>query len=145
MPHPGPEAQSPQSSPRVVVDTPVFQLLRQDRPPRAIFILEGDVRLEHISYLREAFWEAMNEPGISDVVIDLSQTTSLDYTGISLFVSTKNALGKQNGHLILCAVPQAVLDVFERTSLNHYFDIRHGTEDVFRAPATRHARRKRHV
>ena len=88
-----------------------------------IFACGDKILLEDIAALREAFYEAMAE-GLDTLVLDLSKINHIDSSGISLFVSTKNALSKLNAHLVLAGMIPSVLDIFLKTSLDAYFDIR---------------------
>lgn len=97
---------------------------RTDSANRITFHLKGALRLEEITELREMFFNAMNTDGVNELVLDLSQVNRLDASGVSLFVSTKNSIERLNGRLILTRLQPQAYDLFARTNLDRYFDIR---------------------
>ena len=66
------------------------------------------------------------DDSVRELIVDLSETTALDYSGIDLLVHLKmlacdNAIG-----LVLRAVPPVVRTLLTRTGLDRVLDIREG-------------------
>lgn len=116
---------------------------KERRGHSVIFYLEGTIRLEDISHLRKAFWESMNEEGVQELIINLEGVKSVDPTGISLFISTKNSISKINGRLVLVGLPKSMMAVLERTNLLHYFELRGDVKDAMRRRKKYHSRHRR--
>ena len=97
---------------------------RTSDTPRVVFELKGDLRLEDIARLRESFFNAMMGTGIEQLVLDLKQLRSIDASGISLFVATKNSIGKVKGELQLVRPQPPVYEMFAKSHLVDYFGIK---------------------
>lgn len=89
-----------------------------------IFQLSGELGLEETAALRPLLWSVMEEPEVTRVIIDLTGAKRVDASVISLFVATKNGLGKRRRRLLLCGMKREIFQLFEQTNLNAYFDIR---------------------
>lgn len=114
----------------------------QEPQPRGVcFKLSGDLRLEDIARLRETFFQAMTDGHIDELKLDLAGLRSIDASGISLFVATKNSIQKHKGQLVLAQLQPQVYDFFERTNLDGYFGLT--PSDSLGQSATRPPRKRK--
>lgn len=64
-----------------------------------------------------------NEIGKKDCIIDLSNLTFVDSTGLIFFFKMQRAITANNSHLTLCGLTESVLQVFKITKLDKLFKI----------------------
>ncbi len=108
----------------------MLNVTNECNPPEIVFHLVGDLRLEDIARLRESFFKAMTREEISALVLDLSQLRTIDASGVSLFVSTKNSIGKFKGQLRLTNMQPDIYRYFARHNLDEYFGLRSSHESA---------------
>ena len=66
---------------------------------------------------------AVENEGISAVVVDLGDVSFMDSTALSALLRSKDTLGQQEISLRLAAPSKAVERIFSVTGLQDYFDI----------------------
>ncbi len=101
----------------------MLEYTKEVRGNAAVFTLTGPLGLEETAQLRKIFWHCINEERLGKLILDLKRVPLLDCSAVSLFVATKNVVAKRRGQLILVGSLKDFF-LFERTHLDHYFDIR---------------------
>jgi len=88
---------------------------------RLIVALEGEIDLEQAGAVRRALLDSLKKRG--HVLVDLSQVTYIDSSGIASLVEGLQVAKKQKGELALVAVSQRVRRVLELARLDKVFQI----------------------
>src|SRR4051812_44239748 len=88
---------------------------------RLILALEGEIDLEQAGAVRRALLDALKKK--RTVLVDLSQVTYIDSSGIASLVEGLQVAKKQKSELALVAVSQRVRRVLELARLDKVFDI----------------------
>ena len=86
---------------------------------RLIVALEGEIDLEQAGAVRRALLDSLKE-GL-DILVDLSQVTYIDSSGIASLVEGLQVAKKQKSDLALVAVSQRVRRVLELARLDKVF------------------------
>ncbi|RMH18026.1 MAG: anti-sigma factor antagonist [Acidobacteria bacterium] len=86
------------------------------KPKGKITIGVGDVAL------REAVHEAL-AAGAKNILVNLSQVTTIDSSGIGELVSAYTTVTNRGGKLKLCSLPSKVNDILQITQLISVFDV----------------------
>src|SRR3954471_20153266 len=88
---------------------------------RLILALEGEIDLEQAGAVRRALLDALKKG--RTVLVDLSQVTYIDSSGIASLVEGLQVAKKQKSVLALVAVSQRVRRVLELARLDKVFEI----------------------
>ena len=88
---------------------------------RLIIALEGEIDLEQAGAVRRALLDALKKG--RNVLVDLSQVTYIDSSGIASLVEGLQVAKKQKSDLALVAVSQRVRRVLELARLDKVFQI----------------------
>jgi anti-sigma B factor antagonist len=88
---------------------------------RLIVALEGEIDLEQAGAVRRALLDSLKKG--RDVLVDLSQVTYIDSSGIASLVEGLQVAKKQKSGLALVAVSQRVRRVLELARLDKVFQI----------------------
>lgn len=67
--------------------------------------------------------DTMTETPPAKIVINMTQVSFVDSTGLSTLVQGTKQSRKQNGDLYICGLQQPVRIIFELTRLDNYFEI----------------------
>ena len=88
---------------------------------RLIIALEGEIDLEQAGAVRRALLDSLKKG--RNVLVDLSQVTYIDSSGIASLVEGLQVARKQKSELALVAVSQRVRRVLELARLDKVFQI----------------------
>jgi anti-sigma B factor antagonist len=88
---------------------------------RLIVALEGEIDLEQAGAVRRALLDSLKKG--RNVLVDLSQVTYIDSSGIASLVEGLQVARKQKSELALVAVSQRVRRVLELARLDKVFQI----------------------
>jgi anti-sigma B factor antagonist len=99
---------------------------------RIVVELAGEIDLENAGAVRKAILDNLKKG--RDVLIDLSQVTYIDSSGIASLVEGLQVARKQKNDLILVAVSQRVRRVLELARLDKVFAIHADLGSAFIAP-----------
>jgi anti-sigma B factor antagonist len=88
---------------------------------RLILALEGEIDLEQAGAVRRALLDALKKG--RTVLVDLSQVTYIDSSGIASLVEGLQVAKKQKSELALVSVSQRVRRVLELARLDKVFEI----------------------
>lgn len=99
---------------------------------RIVVELSGEIDLENAGAVRRAILDNLKKG--KDVLIDLSQVTYIDSSGIASLVEGLQVARKQKNDLILVAVSQRVRRVLELARLDKVFAIHADLGSAFAAP-----------
>ena len=99
---------------------------------RIVVELAGEIDLENAGAVRRATLDNLKKG--RDVLIDLSQVTYIDSSGIASLVEGLQVARKQKNDLILVAVSQRVRRVLELARLDKVFAIHTDLSSAFTAP-----------
>ncbi len=91
-----------------------------------VVAFEGDVDLEHSPTARKELLAAVSKN--SAVVVDLSQVSYIDSSGVACLVEAFQTARKNGGSFCLAAVSEAALRVLQLARLDKIFSI-HGSVD----------------
>jgi anti-sigma B factor antagonist len=91
----------------------------------------GDVDMGAVTPLRRVL-HALGDAG-ADVVVDLTQVTFIDSTGVGLLVSALRRTERHGGSLSLVVDREPIMKVFRITALTRLFTI-HSTLEAALAP-----------
>jgi len=67
--------------------------------------------------------DTMTETPPAKIVINMTQVSFVDSTGLSTLVQGTKQSREQNGDLFICGLQQSVRIIFELTRLDKYFEI----------------------
>ncbi len=84
--------------------------------------IEGEININSSPDLRKAF-DGYIRRKIGKIVVDFSQVTYVDSSGLATLVELFQRLKKINGKLRICSLSQKVKNVFEITRLAGLFQI----------------------
>lgn len=101
------------------------------RDGTAVAHLSGEVDLERSPGVRRALLDALGRR--VPLVVDLSQVSYIDSSGIASLVEAYQTARKQSTPFILCAVSAAALRVMQLARLDKVFDIRPTLDDALAA------------
>ncbi|WP_404380199.1 STAS domain-containing protein [Caenispirillum salinarum] len=101
------------------------------RGPATVAALSGDVDLERSPAVRRALLDALRDR--RPVIVDLSQVTYIDSSGIASLVEAYQTARKQDSTLVLAAVAPAALRVMQLARLDRVFTIRDSVDDALAA------------
>ena len=94
----------------------------QGRVPVTIFQLQDRVSLGNFAELEETVKEAYNN-GMRDLVIDLSQTTSLTSVGIRAIVIVHKMLSTDNSKHLKIVSPAPLRELLEIAGVTQYVEV----------------------
>lgn len=93
--------------------------------------LNGDVDLERSPLVRRALLDALRDR--RPLVVDLSQVTYIDSSGIASLVEAYQTARKQQTPFLLAAVSPRALRVMQLARLDKVFDLRDTLDDALAA------------
>ena len=79
--------------------------------------LRGEVDISVASSLRPGWYTLAEQERVPEIVVDLSDVTFMDATGLGLLVGTRNRQQRHGGDLRLCSAPQPVMTLLRLTGL----------------------------
>ena len=94
----------------------------QPEPNVAIVGLKGEVDLYTCPELKEELLRVIHN-GAALVVVDLTETTFIDSTGLGVLIRGVERLNTEGGRLTVVCVDPNMVKVFEVTGLNRVFSI----------------------
>jgi anti-anti-sigma factor len=89
-----------------------------------VFIVNliGDLNIHNSYKLKETFLSLIKD-NTKNVIFNLNKTSSIDFTGIGVFIYCFNMSKKLNIKLCLCNVKGVVAKLINLTNLNNFFNI----------------------
>jgi anti-sigma B factor antagonist len=100
----------------------------------SVVAVSGEVDVHSAPALRDAI-TALLASGERSVVVDLSEVSFLDSTGLGALVSARTAAGTTGGSLPLVCTHERVLRLFTITGLDDVFEIHAGVDDALKSVA----------
>ncbi|MEU8249050.1 STAS domain-containing protein [Nonomuraea sp. NPDC048916] len=100
----------------------VLEMTRHRHGESIVVSLAGEVDVDNAAKVRECLDEAAESPG-SRLVVDLSNLTFIDTTGLGVLVRLLDSLRERDGTLSLVAPDGQVLRRLRRTNLAPLFPI----------------------
>ena len=88
---------------------------------RTVVALTGEIDMEEASKVRRALLDSMKQK--RDILVDLSQVTYIDSSGIASLIEGLQAARKQKNDLALVSVSQRARRVLELARLDKVFTI----------------------
>jgi len=95
----------------------------------ALVTVSGEIDVYTSPLLQERLVEVLRD-GSSRIVLDLSEVTFLDSTGLGVLITALKRCRSADGDLILVTAQPNVLKVLEITGLNDVFDVQESVSDV---------------
>jgi anti-anti-sigma factor len=97
---------------------------RQQLPAtnRSVVRIDGDLTAVNVHDLR-ANLRNMIEDGVTELVIDLENTTMLDSAGVGLIVAAHNSLSRVGGTLQVIQVSPEILELLQSMRLHQHFTV----------------------
>ncbi|HLJ03702.1 MAG TPA: STAS domain-containing protein [Solirubrobacteraceae bacterium] len=96
---------------------------------RCLLTVAGDVDLSSAPTLKLTLSRVLGDPGYRDVILDFSQLSFLDSTGLAVLIGFRRRLA-DGRRLVIAAASEHVLTLFEVTGLSSAFEIFVNTEDA---------------
>ncbi len=94
----------------------------QGRRPVTVFHIKGEINITTYEQLEQKAREAFNA-GTRDLLLDLTEVTFVDSTGLGALIGTRRRVHAFHGSLGLVIPNEAVMKVFTITGLEKVFDI----------------------
>lgn len=93
------------------------------RPGQIVLGISGDLDLASADELLRNATDELNKTDLKTLVLDLSEVTFIDSTGISTLVAIRNAASTQSLNLVLRRPAPRVRRLIEITNLDTVFEI----------------------
>jgi len=84
--------------------------------------ISGEININTSPQLRKSF-EAYGEANAAKIVVDFSQVSYIDSSGLATFIELLQRLKKGGGTFRICSMSQKVKNIFEVTKLHKLFEI----------------------
>ncbi len=68
------------------------------------------------------------EGGASKLIVDLSQVSVMNSSGLGVLILARDKLKKRNGRIVLCGMQHIMAEIFARMHLDSFFDVAADTE-----------------
>jgi anti-sigma B factor antagonist len=108
-----------------------MKITRENHPPAAVFVVEGQVDMHTSPDLRTQLRGALQEKA-TPVVVDLTSVAFIDSSGLATLIEALQATNKYGGRLRLCGLSSSVQNLFRLSNLTSIFDIRAKREDALK-------------
>lgn len=95
--------------------------------------LSGEIDLDTGALVRDALLNTISAGG-HRLVLDMTEVTFIDSSGLNVLVSTYRRLQLVDGDIRLVISSNRVLDTFQMTGLDRFFTIAPTVEDALTAP-----------
>lgn len=99
-----------------------MKIRQEKRNDIIICFLEGEININNSPELRKAFDELI-KANQKKVLLDFSNATYIDSSGLATLIEMFQRLKKIGGHLRLGSMNQKIKNVFEITKLHKLFEI----------------------
>ena len=109
-----------------------FILNDEARDNRHVIAVTGEVDLFTAPELKERLVELIDS-GQRQIIIDLSETTFLDSTGLGVLIGALKRLRASDGELVIVNQEASIAKTFEITGLDQIFTIRPTLADALTA------------
>ena len=84
--------------------------------------ISGEININTSPQLRKSF-ESFVEANTAKIVVDFSQVSYIDSSGLATFIELLQRLKKVGGTFRICSMSQKVKNIFEVTKLHKLFEI----------------------
>jgi len=84
--------------------------------------LEGEININNSPELRKIF-EAIIKKNDKKVLLDFTQVSYVDSSGLATLIEMFQRLKKIGGHMRMCGMNEKIRNIFEITKLHKLFDI----------------------
>lgn len=98
--------------------------------PWTIVRVTGEIDLFTAPKLREQLLTAAGEGEPPDLLVDLTQVTFMDSTGLGVLIGALRRSNERDGHMALACAQGPVLRVIELTRLNEVFSLFSSVDDA---------------
>ena len=95
----------------------------------AVVAVAGEIDVYTSPVLQERLVEVLRD-GFSSIVLDLSEVTFLDSTGLGVLITALKRCRSAEGDLVLVTAQPNVLKVLEITGLNDVFKVHDSVDDA---------------
>lgn len=110
-----------------------LSITRADHGDHTVVHLGGEIDVYTAPFVREKLDEQIHA-GRADLIVDLSEVTFLDSTGLGVLVGRLKFARTRGGSLRLVGTSERVLRVFAITGLDKVFDIHPDLESALATP-----------
>ena len=107
----------------------ILEVTTQDSGGHVTVSLKGELDLSSVGKVEEEL-ERVEKDGPAVLVLDLSQLSFLDSTGLGVMVGALKRVRTNNGELALVCSESRILKVFEITGLTKVFPMHRTLADV---------------
>ena len=106
-----------------------MQVKREDRGEVSIYRMSGEMDLYSSQEVRELIRESLTD-GHKYIILDCSELSYIDSSGIGVLISLFTTLRKKGGQLILCSLQSSVQSVINFTKLTGFLEITDSLEEA---------------
>lgn len=99
-----------------------MKITKREAGPVVVLDAQGDFCLLEVSKAREHFKELLAN-GARGVVLNMTEVTKIDSSGIGALVDFQKRLKANGGHLALFKINKHIRDIMELTNIITFFDI----------------------
>lgn len=86
-------------------------------------IVKGELDPHTAPQLRAALSLLEEDPRVGRVILDLSEVSFIDSSGLRVIVGCSQSLGARNARLVLCHLSESVLQLLEITNLLRFLEV----------------------
>lgn len=94
-----------------------------------IMSIDGEIDLLTAPTLRDRLMKPIDE-GVTQLVVDMSNVSFLDSSGLGVLVAAHKRLRERDGRLVIVATARPVLSVLNLTGLDKVFEVHGAINDA---------------
>jgi anti-anti-sigma factor len=99
------------------LSSPVINVRYSDHDPYCVFLI-GEVDLANIGQIKDALRQAIESCDCERFVVEASQVTFIDLTGLNALLSLANSIKETSRHLVLARPAQRLRRLIDLASLS---------------------------
>lgn len=118
------------------MDTPMFEVEQSDSTVIVVPQQEmGQIEFQAIEQGAATILDLLNQPGVQNVVVDLSRTNYVGTTALGFFVKLWRVVSSHEGTMAMCCVSDYEMEVLQTMKLDTLWSIHGSREEALAAVA----------
>lgn len=93
-------------------------------------LLTGEVLLDDVVLFNDAMREYSKKPGITQLVLNLSQVKRMDTSGLGVLVSLNTSMQRYGRRLVLLAPAKHIEDLMKKAEIEGFFPVCESEEEL---------------